>query len=115
MNVQINETTINEIAAVLDQNADRERTVRIFVSGMQCSGPAFGLALDPAVAEDAVYECGNFKLVMDQELVQAYDEWIIDFVQDGFLVKPANMASGCGSGCGGGCGSDSSGGCGCDC
>ncbi len=104
MKVQINETTINEIAAVLDQNADRERTVRIFVSGMQCSGPAYGLALDPAVAEDSVHECGNFKLVMDPELVEAYDEWIIDFVQGGFLVKPANVASDCGGGCGGGCG-----------
>lgn len=106
MNVQINETTINEIAAVLDQNADRERTVRIFVSGMQCSGPAYGLALDPAVPEDSVFECGNFKMVMDPELVEAYDEWIIDFVQGGFMVKPANLASSCGSGCGS---------CGCDC
>ncbi len=114
MNVQINETTISEIAAVLDQNADRERTVRIFVSGMQCSGPAFGLALDPIAEGDSEYECGNFKLIMDKELSDAYDEWVVDYVQGGFLVKPANMQSGCGSGCGGGCGSDS-GSCGCDC
>lgn len=104
MNVQINETTIAEIASVLDQNADRERTVRIFISGMQCSGPAYGLALDPAVPEDSVFDCGSFKMVMDPELVDAYDEWIVDFVQDGFLVKPANAVSGCGGGCSGSCG-----------
>jgi len=114
MNVQINETTINEITAVLDQNADRERTVRIFVSGMQCSGPSFGLALDPIADEDSVYDCGNFKLIMEPSLADAYDEWIVEFMQGGFMVKPANMESGCGSGCGGGCGSGS-GGCGCDC
>ncbi len=103
MKVQINETTTNEIAAVLDQNADRERTVRIFISGMQCSGPAYGLALDPAVPEDSVYDCGSFKMVMDPELIEAYDEWIVDFVQGGFLVKPANAVSNCGGGCSCGC------------
>lgn len=107
MNVQINDTTIKEIEAVLDQNADRERTVRIFVSGMQCSGPAYGLALDPAVEADAVHDCGSFKLVVDPELVEAYDEWIVDFMQGGFLVRPANAVDGCSSGgCGGGCGCD---------
>jgi len=110
MNVQINELTISEIAAVLDQNPDRERTVRIFISGMQCSGPSYGLALDPAAEGDAVHECGSFKFVMDPELVDAYDEWIVDFIQGGFLVKPANADDGCGCSSGG-CGS----GCGCDC
>lgn len=106
MNVQINEATKNEIAAVLDQNPDRERVIRIFVSGMQCSGPAYGLALDPATDNDSVYDCGSFKMVMAPELVEAYDEWIVDFMEGGFLVKPANAVSGCGTGCGGGCSCD---------
>ena len=106
MNVQINELTMNEIAAVLDQNPDRERVVRIFLSGMQCSGPSYGLALDPAVPEDKTFDCGSFKFVLAPELVDAYAEWIVDFVQEGFLVRPANMESSCGSGCGS---------CGCDC
>ncbi len=103
MKVQINPETIDEIKKILEAQADRPASVRIFVAGHGCSGPSLGLALDDIKETDLTDESNEVKFIMDKGLYEELGEINVEFVGNGYFVSPVNQVeSGC-SGCGGGC------------
>ncbi len=105
MQVQTNGETIQEFKRVLESKKERPHSIRIFISGMGCSGPKFGLVIDPHKEGDEVYEEGGISFLLEPDIYEVYGDFVVEFQQDGFVVKPTlELESGCG-GCGGSCSS----------
>lgn len=82
--------TIEEIKSIIAQNPDEGNDVRIYVAGMGCSGPAFGLALDTRNNEDIVYEEGGQIFIMEPNFFEQFGDFKVEYTQRGYLVEPVN-------------------------
>lgn len=103
MKIQTNQETVDAIKAVMEKQPDRPAIVRVFMAGMGCAGPSFGLSLDELKDGDLVDESSGVKFVMTQELFDQFGEIKVEFMENGYYVAPVNQQeSACGS-CGGGC------------
>lgn len=81
--------------------------VKIYLAGMSCSGPQFGMSFQEKSEEgDNVFDADGFSLFYDNETKEALDNCVIEYVDDpnfgtGLTIHDPN-AKGCSS-CGGGC------------
>ena len=79
------------------------KPVRVFLSS-GCGGSQLMLALDEKQPSDAVYPCGDFEFIIEQDLLDRAQPMQIDFGPKGFIINSAlKLQSGCG-----GCGSSDS-------
>lgn len=104
MNVKIDEKTYNAIEKAL-QNKDNSVPVRIFMAGVGCCGPTFGLSIDKVKDNDAIDGSRTIRFIMENDLYDNYGDFHIELVGEGYKVspiKPIEGASECGS-CGGEC------------
>jgi len=102
--IEVTDKAAAELKELLTQENKPGLALRIFVAGIACSGPQYGLALDEEVKEDDVtMESNGIKLIMSKDIQKNFYEGSIDFVEDengkGFLIRNPN-AGGCGT-CGG--------------
>ncbi len=107
--ITISPTASSMVKELLAQEGKSDHALRLFVRGMSCSGPAYGMSLDnEPTAEDTVEEYDGVKIVVDPMSAQYLEGAEVDFVDGltgrGFTVKNPKLqtASG-GGGCGGGC------------
>ena len=105
--ITLSDTASVKVKALLEEQGKEDHLLRIFVRGMSCSGPAYGMALDnePA-ADDAVSDLNGVRIVVDPQSAQYLEGAEVDYVEgltgQGFTVKnPSYQAAG--GGCGGGC------------
>jgi Fe-S cluster assembly iron-binding protein IscA len=104
MKVLTNQDTIDAIKEVVKQQPDFPGTVRLYLAGMGCSGPSFGLSLDEAKETDLVDDSNEIVFIMDKDLFDQVGEMKVEFLGNGYQVIPVNQPeSSCGScsGCGG--------------
>jgi iron-sulfur cluster assembly accessory protein len=112
--IDITESAATKIKDLLAEQGKTDHALRIFVRGMSCSGPAYGMALDNEPRDDdAIAEFNGLKVVVDalsaQYVEGAQVDWVDGLMGRGFTVSnPTYQAQ---SGGGGGCGSG--GGCSC--
>lgn len=104
--ITITETASAKVRELLESQGKTDHALRIFVRGMSCSGPAYGMALDnEPQADDQVEELGDLRVLVDPMSAQYVDGAEVDFVDGlmgrGFTVR--NPAYQGGGGCGGGC------------
>lgn len=90
MKIATTTQTIEEIKSIIAQNPDEGHDVRIYVAGMGCSGPAFGLALDTRNNEDIVYEEGGQVFIMEPNFFEQFGDFKVEYTQRGYLVEPVN-------------------------
>lgn len=90
MKIATTTQTIEEIKSIIAQNPDEGNDVRIYVAGMGCSGPAFGLALDTRNNEDIVYEEGGQVFIMEPNFFEQFGDFKVEYTQRGYLVEPVN-------------------------
>jgi iron-sulfur cluster assembly accessory protein len=93
--------------------ADKEMSdhyLRIYVAGIGCSGPQYGLALDQEQREsDTLVEMEDVRILVDANSLSFLEGATIDYAEtpqgSGFKIDNPNpfAASACGT-CGGGCG-----------
>lgn len=107
--------TITSKAAenIINLMAEKElvgHSLRIYVAGIGCSGPQYGLAFDDNPREDDnVIETAGLKILVDPNSLVYLDGAVIDYVETpqgaGFKIENTNpmAAAACGT-CGGGCG-----------
>jgi iron-sulfur cluster assembly accessory protein len=105
--------TVTDLAAIKIQSILQERNVpdyglRLFVAGMGCSGPQYGLALEQAARDDdQVLETGGVKVFVDAVSAEYLSGATIDYVEGpaagGFRIDNPNVVSSCGSGGCNGC------------
>ncbi len=105
MKVLTNQESIDQLIQVIEKKENRPKSIRIFVAGYACSGPKFGLVIDPAKDDDEVYEEGGLQFVMNKGVYEQFGDFVIEFEDGGFVVLPENFEpnSGCSS-CAGSCG-----------
>jgi iron-sulfur cluster assembly protein len=103
--VTMTELATSKVREILERQNKLDHVLRVYVRGMSCSGPAFGMALDQAPREDdLVAEIGGVKLVVDPLSAPYLEGAQIDFVDaltgSGFTITNPNQvrAGGCGSG-----------------
>ncbi len=104
MKVFTNKESIAKLLEVIEKKDNRPKSIRIFVAGYACSGPKFGLVIDPANEDDVVYEQGGLKFVVNKGVDGQFGDFRVEFEEDGFVVLPVDFQpnSGCAS-CGGSC------------
>lgn len=105
--ITMSETATSKVKELLEQQGKTDHALRIFVRGMSCSGPAFGMALDDEPStEDTVEEWAGVRVVVDPQSAPYLQGAEVDYVEGltgrGFTVRNPNQAQ-AGGGCGGGC------------
>ena len=108
MTIGMTEAASAKVKELLESQGKTDHALRVFVRGMSCSGPAFGMALDDATRpDDQVAEQFGIKIVVDPQSAQYVEGTEIDWVEGlmgrGFTITNPNAATGGGGGCGGGC------------
>ncbi|SRR6266508_493713 len=108
--IEITDSAATKIKDLLVEQGKADHALRIFVRGMSCSGPAYGMALDNEPRDDdAVTDFGGLKVLVDplsaQYVEGAQVDWVDGLMGRGFtVVNPTYKAEGGGGGCGsGGC------------
>jgi len=108
--ISITDSASSKVRELLEQQGKTDHALRIFVRGMSCSGPAYGMALDNEPREDdAIEELNGVRIVVDPRSAEYVDGAEVDYVDglmgSGFTVRNPNSqpAGGGGGGCGGGC------------
>ncbi|MCC7103661.1 MAG: iron-sulfur cluster assembly accessory protein [Chloroflexi bacterium] len=105
--ITISESASSKVKEILEENGKQDHGLRLFVRGMSCSGPAYGMALDNETRpDDTVALVTGLKVLIDSQsapyLEGAEVDYVDEVVRRGFVVNNPNVASG-GGGCGGGC------------
>jgi len=103
MKIQTNDATIEAIKKVMEGQGDQPQNIRIYVAGMGCSGPSFGLTLDEKAEGDLVDDSNDVTFLLAKDIHDQMGDIIVELTEGGYLVRPVNPPeSACGS-CGGGC------------
>ena len=105
--ITITEAASAKVKELLEEQGKTDHALRIFVRGMSCSGPAYGMALDNEPRQDdAVTELDGVRIVVDPLSAQYVEGAQVDYVDGlmgrGFTVTNPNYTAQ-GGGCGGGC------------
>jgi iron-sulfur cluster assembly protein len=107
--IDITDSAATKVRELLEESGKADHALRLFVKGMSCSGPAYGMALDNEPREDdTVAEMSGVKVLIDPVSAPYLDGVQVDYVDSlmgkGFtVVNPNAEQAGGGGGCGGGC------------
>src|ERR671937_2891853 len=104
--ITITDAASSKVRELLEQQGKTDHALRIFVRGMSCSGPAYGMALDNEPREDdSIAEFNGVRILVDPLSAQYVEGAQVDYVDGlmgrGFTVSNPNYVSE--GGCGGGC------------
>ena len=104
--ITISDTAAAKVKELLQQEGKTDHALRIFVRGMSCSGPAYGMALDDEPrADDAVEEFDGVRILVDPTSAEYVQGAEVDYVEEtmrsGFTIFNPNVqtAGGCGGNC----------------
>lgn len=98
--IKTNQETVVEIKKIIEANDGAGDCVRVYLAGMGCSGPSFGLALDEHKDNDESFVFDGQEFVMQKDFYDEFGSFIIEYQDGGYLVEPealAGMPSACGS------------------
>ena len=106
--IDITETASTKVKELLEEQGKLDHALRVYVRGMSCSGPAYGMALDKDQREDdTVAEANGVKILIDPASAPYLEGVQVDYVDSlmgkGFTVTNPNAQAVGGGGCGGGC------------
>ena len=97
MRVDITEKAQEELKKVVKEKSNK--SLRIYIAAFGWGGPSFGLALDEQKEGDAKTEAGDFTFLLEEELVDNFDAFTIDYsdnwLKKGFSVVPDKGGSTC--------------------
>ena len=104
--VTVSEEAVKFRNDLLVKNEKQGQGVRIYLAGVGCSGPQFGMAFQEKKKEgDMEQKVDGFSFFYDEETRESLEGCTIDFIEtpqgSGLIIQNPNV-SGCGS-CGGGC------------
>ncbi|AET65930.1 Iron-sulfur cluster assembly accessory protein [Desulfosporosinus orientis DSM 765] len=108
--VTITEQAALKIKEVLVAQNKEDALLRLYLAGMGCSGPNFGMTLDESKGEnDVLDEAFGVSVITDKSLEVYLEGAVIDYIKssqgEGFEIRTAKSNNGgCDSGCCGGCG-----------
>jgi len=103
--ISITDAAVTALNEVLAEQNKKDHLLRVFIAGIGCGGPSYGLALEEAATEaDKTIEVGAIKVVYESELENTVENLVIDYIDNemgtGFVVEDPT-AEHCGGGCAG--------------
>ncbi|MDV0446430.1 Iron-sulfur cluster insertion protein ErpA [Methanosarcinaceae archaeon Ag5] len=103
--VTITDEAITALNGVLDEQNKKDHYLRVFIAGLGCSGPSYGLSLDNEIgSDDKTTEIKGVKFVYEGELEKTIENLVIDYIDNemgtGFIVEDPTAMQ-CGGGCAG--------------
>jgi iron-sulfur cluster assembly protein len=106
--IDITPTAATKVKELLEESGKADHALRIFVRGMSCSGPAYGMALDNEPREDDnVAEFSGVRILVDPQSARYVEGAQVDYVDGlmgrGFTVSTPNYKAEGSGGCGGNC------------
>lgn len=112
--VTITELAAQKVKEVLAEQNKENSLLRLYLVGVGCGGPNFGMALDDAKTEDDILEEEHgISILIDKKLSNYLEGATIDYIESanggGFEIRTPKAANG------GGCGGDCCSGCGGSC
>lgn len=104
MKILTNDQTVEAIKEVMASQEGQPQNIRLYIAGMGCSGPSFGLTLDEKSDTDLVDDASGVSFIMGSDIYEQIGDMVVEITDGGYLVKPVNPPeSACGS-CAGSCG-----------
>lgn len=94
--IKTNQETVGEIKKIIDANLEQGTSVRIYLAGMGCSGPSFGLALDDKKDEDESWIVEGQEFVMQKEFFEQFGSFHVEYQDGGYIVEPDQLPEGMG-------------------
>lgn len=111
--ITITELAAQKIKEVLKAQNKEGSLLRLYLAGVGCGGPNFGIALEESKTdEDILDEEYGISVVIEKKLTDYLEGAVIDFVESsngsGFEIRAPKATGGscsdsCCSSCGGGC------------
>ncbi|MEN8098080.1 MAG: iron-sulfur cluster assembly accessory protein [Chloroflexota bacterium] len=107
--ITVTPSAAEKVQAMLSEQKLEDYHLRVYVAGMGCSGPQYGLAFDNNTKEDdSIVHTSGLSVVIDPNSLMYLDGAIVDYMETpqgaGFRIYNPNMeAPSCG-GCAGSCG-----------
>lgn len=106
--VQITPDAEKFIEDLLEKNQKIGHGIKIYLSGVACSGPQFGMSFQEGSDKEDIVDksASGFEIYYDEETKKALDSCVIEFVDDpnfgtGLTIRDPSF-NGCSS-CGGSC------------
>jgi iron-sulfur cluster assembly accessory protein len=104
--ISITEKASEEFKVFRNKEGKNGSGLRLFVAGMGCGGPQYGMAFEEKTKEgDIVIEKDGIKIYVDKGFESFFEGATVDYKEtehgSGFLITNPNSPSesGCGSGC----------------
>ena len=92
----------DRLRAILEQEGQLGKALRIRVQPGGCSGYSYDMVFDDAQAGDQTFDANGLKVVVDAESLPLLSGAEIDFQEEfgaqGFTIKNPNAKGGCGCG-----------------
>ena len=100
--VTITDAAVAALNNVLEEQNKKDHHLRVFIAGMGCGGPTFGLALEEKPGEnDKTVEISTIQLIYDAELEDIAESLVVDYIDNemgtGFVIENT-AAVHCGTG-----------------
>jgi iron-sulfur cluster assembly accessory protein len=104
--VEVSAEAIKFINDLLEKNNKKGYGIRIYLAGMGCSGPQFGMAFqEKKNTEDTEQKVNGFSFYYDNETKEMLEGSTVDYIEtpngSGLIVNNPNLKSACGAGCAG--------------
>lgn len=100
--ITLTDEAIGKVREFMSSKERDDLALRVYISKGGCSGFSYGMALDEPHNEDATYEFGPVKVVIDPDSAPLLDGIEIDYVNSlmggGFSIENPNAVASCGCG-----------------
>lgn len=101
--VQVTERAAKELKKILKAENKEDYGIKLYISGIGCSGPSYGMALAESPEEDErVIEVNGVKFFISEQIEAYLEGYQIDFIESeygsGFTIYNPNQNA-CSSGC----------------
>ncbi len=83
MSIIVEQKASDDLKSILSEKGIKNNTLRIFLSGMGCSGATFNLASDEFKETDLKVEFDGINYIVDKLLVDKYEGFEIKYVKQG--------------------------------
>jgi len=100
--IQVTEPAIRQLQAMLDEQGDHSKGLRISIEHGGCAGMQYTMNFGQAQPDDEVWERGGVKVIVAAQCRPLLEGATIDYCDDlagtGFRIQNPNAARSCGCG-----------------
>ncbi|MEQ1841322.1 MAG: iron-sulfur cluster assembly accessory protein [Verrucomicrobiales bacterium] len=102
--IEVTESAARHLLDLLEEKdfSPEEKGLRLFVEKGGCAGMSYAMKIDAPAEGDAIYSCGEARVLVDAESLVYLDGCHLDYVDAlndaGFKIENPNAARSCGCG-----------------